>query len=64
MFSAAGLDKTLLPNCMTLELFEALQILRLACKNGTLSARQEAEMYAQILESMDAELAAEDWDFI
>lgn len=63
-FSAAGLDKTLLRNRMTAELFEALQILRSAYKNGTLSARQEAEMYAQILESMDAERAIEDWDFI
>jgi hypothetical protein len=62
-FSAAGLDKTLLRNRLTAELFEAIQILRSAYKNGTLSARQEAEGYAQMLEDMDAELAAEGWNF-
>jgi hypothetical protein len=41
-FLAAGLDKTLLCNCMSARLFEALQILRSAYKNGTLSAAEES----------------------
>lgn len=62
-FSSAGLDKTLLQNRMSAKLFESLQILRSAYKNGTLSAGEEAAMFAQVLKDMDAELAIEDWDF-
>jgi hypothetical protein len=58
VFSAAGLDKTLLCNCMKANLFEALQILKSAYKDGLLSAMEEAERFAQQLRDMDAELAA------
>jgi hypothetical protein len=62
-FSTAGLDKTLLRNRMRAELFEALQILKSAYKDGLISASEESEKFAQQLRDMDAEWAAEEWDF-
>jgi hypothetical protein len=62
-FSAAGLDKSLLRSRLKADLFEALQILKSAYKDGLLSAMQESEKFAALLDDMDAELAAEQWVF-
>jgi hypothetical protein len=62
-FSAAGLDKSLLRNHMKADIFEALQILKSAYKDGILSATEESQKFAELLENMDAESAAEDWFF-
>jgi hypothetical protein len=40
-----------------------LQILKSAYKDGLLSAMQESEKFAALLDDMDAELAAEQWVF-
>jgi hypothetical protein len=62
-FSAAGLDKTKLRNRMGADLLESLQILRSGYKNRVVSAAEESDMFSQMLEDMDAERAADEWDF-
>jgi hypothetical protein len=62
-FSAAGLDKSLLRNRMKADIFEALQILKSAYMDVLLSATEESQKFAELLENMDAESAAANWFF-
>lgn len=61
-FSSGALTATLRRNRMTPEMFEALQILKGAYRNGHLSA--EKEVLARMIEYLDFSFAAdEDPDF-
>lgn len=52
-FSLAGMDSTKRRNALKSDIFEALQILKSAYRNGLLSAQVEAEAFARLLDELE-----------
>ena len=52
VFSLAGMDSTKRRNALKSDIFEALQILKSAYRNGLLSAQVEAEVFARLLDEL------------